>query len=278
MMINFNGDLLLEKNIKLSTENRGFKYGDAIFETIKVTNNKVVFWEDHYFRLMASMRMLRMKIPMKFTLEFLEQEILKTIKVQNDAISFRVRLNVYRKDGGLYTPNNNEIDYLIDVKENTYQTKESYNVDVFKDFYNYSGLLSTIKTNNRIINTLASIYAKENGLDNCVLINEKKGVVEVTNGNIFVLKNNVIKTPALTEGCIKGVVRKKVIEIITKNKEYSLEETTISPFEVQKADEVFITNAIMGIQPITNYKKKTFITSFGDKIAKNLKVLEVTTS
>jgi branched-chain amino acid aminotransferase len=278
MMINFNGDLLLEKNIKLSTENRGFKYGDAIFETIKVTNNKVVFWEDHYFRLMASMRMLRMKIPMKFTLEFLEQEILKTIKVQNDAISFRVRLNVYRKDGGLYTPNNNEIDYLIDVKENTYQTKESYNVDVFKDFYNYSGLLSTIKTNNRIINTLASIYAKENGLDNCVLINEKKGVVEVTNGNIFVLKNNVIKTPALTEGCIKGVVRKKVIEIITKNKEYSLEETTISPFEVQKADEVFITNAIMGIQPITNYKKKTFITSFADKIAKNLKVLEVTTS
>ena len=278
MMINFNGDLLLEKNIKLSTENRGFKYGDAIFETIKVTNNKVVFWEDHYFRLMASMRMLRMKIPMKFTLEFLEQEILKTIKDQNDAISFRVRLNVYRKDGGLYTPNNNEIDYLIDVKENTYQTKESYNVDVFKDFYNYSGLLSTIKTNNRIINTLASIYAKENGLDNCVLINEKKGVVEVTNGNIFVLKNNVIKTPALTEGCIKGVVRKKVIEIITKNKEYSLEETTISPFEVQKADEVFITNAIMGIQPITNYKKKTFITSFADKIAKNLKVLEVTTS
>ncbi len=88
--------------------------------------------------------------------------------------SFRVRLNVYRKDGGLYTPKTNEIDYLIDVKANTYQTKESYTVDVFKDFYNYSGLLSTIKTNNRMLNTLASIYAEENDLDNCVLINEKK--------------------------------------------------------------------------------------------------------
>ncbi|MGK0326055.1 MAG: branched-chain amino acid aminotransferase [Polaribacter sp.] len=277
-MINFNGELLFEESIKLSSENRGFKYGDAIFETIKVSNQKVIFWEDHYFRLMASMRMLRMKIPMQFTLEFLEQEILKTVAVQDQFSSFRVRLNVYRKDGGLYTPKTNEIDYLIDVKANTYQTKEIYSVDVFKDFYSYSGLLSTIKTNNRMVNILASIYAKENDLDNCVLINEKKGVVEVANANIFILKGTVIKTPALTEGCIKGVVRGKVIEIISKNKEYTLEETNISPFEIQKADEVFITNAIIGIQSVTNYKKKNFTADFSNKISKSLKILEVTTS
>jgi branched-chain amino acid aminotransferase len=268
LMINFNGELLVEENVKLSPENRGFKYGDAIFETIKVSNNRVVFWEDHYFRLMSSMRMLRMKIPMKFTLEFLEQEILKTVAVQDSASSFRVRLNVYRRDGGLYTPKTNKIHYFIDAKPNTYVTKDVYTVDVFKDFYNYSGLLSTIKTNNRMVNTLASIYAKENELDNCVLINENKGVVEVTNANIFILKGNVVKTPAYTEGCIKGIVRKKVIEIITKNEAFSIEETTISPFEIQKADEVFITNAIIGIQAVTNYKK----------ITKSLKVLEVTTS
>jgi branched-chain amino acid aminotransferase len=277
-MINFNGELLFEENIKLSSENRGFKYGDAIFETIKVSNQKVIFWEDHYFRLMASMRMLRMKIPMQFTLEFLEQEILKTVAVQDQFSSFRVRLNVYRKDGGLYTPKTNEIDYLIEVKANTYQTKEIYSVDVFKDFYSYSGLLSTIKTNNRMVNILASIYAKENDLDNCVLINEKKGVVEVANANIFILKGTVIKTPALTEGCIKGVVRGKIIEIISKNKEYTLEETNISPFEIQKADEVFITNAIIGIQSVTNYKKKNFTADFSNKISKSLKILEVTTS
>jgi branched-chain amino acid aminotransferase len=275
-MINFNGELLFEENVKLSLENRGFKYGDAIFETVKVSNKKVIFWEDHYFRLMASMRMLRMKIPMQFTLEFLEQEILKIVAVQDTAASFRVRLNISRKDGGLYTPKTNEIDYLIDVKENTYQTKESYSVDVFKDFYNYSGLLSTIKTNNRVLNTLASIYANENDLDNCVLINEKKGVVEVTNANIFILKGNVVKTPALTEGCIKGVIRGKVIEILSKNEEFSLEETNISPFEIQKADEVFITNAIIGVQAVTGYKKKTFTKALSTKISKSLKVLEVT--
>ena len=277
-MINFNGELLFEEDVKLSPENRGFKYGDAIFETIKVSNNRVIFWEDHYFRLMSSMRMLRMKIPMKFTLEFLEQEILKTVAVQDTAISFRVRLNVYRKDGGLYTPKTNKIDYFIDVKANTYVTKDIYTVDIFKDFYNYSGLLSTIKTNNRMVNTLASIYAKENELDNCVLINENKGVVEVTNANIFILKGNVVKTPAYTEGCIKGIIRTKVIEIIAKNEDFTIEETTISPFEIQKADEVFITNAIMGVQAVTNYKKKTFTTSFSNKISKSLKVLEVTTS
>ncbi len=277
-MINFNGELLFEENVKLSPENRGFKYGDAIFETIKVSNNRVIFWEDHYFRLMSSMRMLRMKIPMEFTLEFLEQEILKTVAAQDTAISFRVRLNVYRKDGGLYTPKTNKIDYFIDAKANTYATKDIYTVDVFKDFYNYSGLLSTIKTNNRMVNTLASIYAKENELDNCVLINENKGVVEVANANIFILKGNVVKTPAYTEGCIKGIIRTKVIEIITKNEDFTIEETTISPFEIQKADEVFITNAIMGIQAVTNYKKKTFTTSFSNKISKSLKVLELTTS
>ena len=277
-MINFNGELLFEENVKLSFENRGFKYGDAIFETIKVTNHKIIFWEDHYFRLMASMRMLRMKIPMQFTLEFLEQEILKTVAVQDKAVSFRVRLNVYRKDGGLYTPKTNTIDYLIDVKENTYVTKETYKVDVFKDFYNYSGLLSTIKTNNRMLNTLASIYAKENDLDNCVLINEKKGVVEVTNANIFVIKGNTIKTPALTEGCIKGILRQKMIEMISKNPDYNIEETNISPFEIQKSDEVFITNAIMGIQAVTQYKKKKFRTEFSTKLSKSLKVLEVTSA
>jgi branched-chain amino acid aminotransferase len=274
-MINFNSKLLQKEQVQLTSDNRGFKYGDGIFETIKVVHNKVIFWEDHYFRLMASMRMLRMEIPMEFTLEFLEQEIMKTVRSLELTGMFRVRLNVFRKDGGLYTPETNGIDYLIEASGYQYETKESYEIDVFKDFYNYSGLLSTIKTNNRMLNTLASIYADENDLDNCVLVNERKGVVEVANGNIFIVKNGLVKTPALTEGCIKGIVRGKVIEILTKNKDFTVEETAISPFEIQKADEVFITNAIMGIQVVTKYKKKSFDTQIGSKLLANLKVLQI---
>ena len=276
IMVNYNGKLLARENLNISIENRGFKYGDSIFETIKIQHNKIIFWEDHYFRLMSSMRMLRMKIPLKFTLEFLEREIIKTVNASNLNALSRVRLNVYRKDGGFYTPRTNDIDYTIEVSAIESAVKERYNIDVFKDFYNFSGLLSTVKTNNRMVNTLASIYAKENDLDSCVIVNERKGVVEVTNGNIFILKGDIIKTPSLEEGCIKGIVRKKIIEIISKNKDYTLEETSISPFEIQKADEVFITNAIVGVQPVTNYKKKTFSIDFGNKISQSLKILEVT--
>ena len=274
-MINFNGELQHPDTINLTSENRAFKYGDAIFETVKVIPHKVIFWEDHYFRLMSSMRMLRMKIPMEFTLEFLENEILKTVAVHENAISYRVRLNIFRKDGGFYTPKTNKIDFSIQVYENLYQIKDSYSLDVFKDFYNYSGFLSTIKTNNRMLNTLASIFAEENDLDNCILLNEKKGVVEVTNGNIFIVKGSVIKTPALDQGCIKGIIRSKVIEIVQKNKDFTIEETSISPFEIQKADEVFITNAIIGVQPVSSYKKKQFISKVGTRIANNLKLLQL---
>lgn len=274
-MINFNGALEISDNFTLTKENRAFKYGDGIFETIKVLGNNVVFWEDHYFRLMSSMRMLRMQIPMTFTLEFLESELLKTVKAQEAGTSFRVRLNVYRQDGGLYTPTSNKIDYLIEVSPITTLKKEVYTIDLFKDFFNYSGLLSTIKTNNRMLNTLASIFADENDLDNAVLLNENKGVVEVTNGNIFIVKDNKIKTPALTEGCIKGITRGKIIDILNKNDAYEVEETSVSPFEIQKADEVFITNAITGVQSVTNYRKKVFSTEIGDKLANSLRILQV---
>ena len=275
-MLNYNGNLVAFKDVKITPDNRAYKYGDSVFETIKVINGKLVFWEEHYFRLMASMRMLRMKIPMNFTLEFLEKEILKTVKVTNSNTTLRIRLTITRKDGGFYLPLTNEVDYLIESREIRFLTKDNYKVDLFKDFYLYSGHLSTIKTNNKLIHTLASIFAKENDLDNCILLNERKGIVEATNATLFLIKGNTIKTPLLTEGCLKGIAREKVINIIESNNDYDIEETVISPFEIQKADEVFITNSIIGIQPITNYRKKTFSTDISKKLAMSLNVLELT--
>jgi len=275
-MLNYNGNLVAFDDVKITPNNRAFKYGDSVFETIKVVHGKLVFWEEHYFRLMASMRMLRMKIPMNFTLEFLEEEILKTVSINEIKKNRRARLSVTRKDGGFYTPNTNEIDYLIESQEIEYLTKSSYKVDLFKDFYVYSGHLSTVKTNNKLIHTLASIYAKENDLDNCFLLNERKGVVEATNASLFLVKGTVIKTPPLTEGCLKGIAREKVISVITSSNNYTLEEAIISPFEIQKADEVFITNSIIGIQPITNYRKKEFSTDISKKLAMSFNILELT--
>ena len=274
-MLNYNGSIVAFDDVNITPDNRAYKYGDSVFETIKVINGKLVFWEDHYFRLMASMRMLRMKIPMNFTLEYLEEEILKTISINNQN-NLRVRLSITRKDGGFYTPTTNEIDYLIDCREIKSKTKNSYKVDLFKDFYLYSGHLSTIKTNNKLIHTLASIFAKENELDNCILLNERKGIVEATNASLFLIKGTLIKTPLLTEGCLKGIARQKVIQIIKSSGDYQIKEAIISPFEIQKADEVFVTNSIIGIQPVTNYRKKVFSTAVSNKLAMSLNILELT--
>lgn len=265
-MINFNGSIIDKSKAILHSSNRAFNYGDALFETLKIENSKIYFLEDHYFRLMASMRMLRLEIPLNFTMEFFESELLKTLE-HNKLESARVRLTVFRKDGGHYNPTSNKIEYLIETSPLNILIKNTYSVDIFKDYYLNSDILSTIKTTNKITNVLASIYAAENGFDNCILVNERKQVVEAINGNIFMVKGNKIKTPPITEGCVKGIIRKKILEIVSKSDDYAIEEVEISPFELQKADEVFITNVIVGIQPITHYKKCSFSTKASGELA-----------
>jgi branched-chain amino acid aminotransferase len=270
-MVNINGNILDKNTATLAISNRGFNYGDAVFETIRVYNNKVLFWEDHYFRLMASMRILRMEIPMAFTPEFLEAEIKNLVTAsQLDLGSCRVKLTVNRKEGGLYTPTKNDVDYLItleSLESDIYQLSDTdYRVDLFKDFYVTSGLLATLKTNNRALNVIGSIYAQENSYDNCLLLNEKKQVVEALNANLFLVKGTVIKTPPIIDGCLKGVMRKQIIEIIKLMPEYTIEEASISPFELQKAEEMFLSNVITGIQPVTYYRKKRFSNDFSKKL------------
>ena len=270
-MININGTILEKKEAKLSVLNRGFSYGDSVFETIRVINGKIMFWEDHYFRLMSSMRIMRMEIPSNFSPEFLEKEISDIIQaneLENDPV--RVRFSVYRKQGGYYLPATREIGYLINVEkmENAFYllTENFYEVELFKDHYVNSGLLSTIKSNNRAVNVLGSIFASENNYHNCLLLNEKKQVVETLNGNLFLVKDNSIKTPPLSDGVLNGIIRKQLLGIIAKTEDYKLEEASISPFELQKADELFITNVAVGIQSISKYRKKEYT----NKIAKDL--------
>ena len=275
-MVNYNGRLLPSDEVKITPSNRAFNYGDGVFETVKIRNGRLVFWEEHYFRLMASMRMIRMKIPVEFTLEFLENEILKTIASLDIQTNLRARLSVFRKDGGLYMPTSNDVDFLVVVTPMSHVIKEEYHVDLYKDFFIHSGYLSTIKSTNKLIYTLASIYAQEHALDNCILLNERKGVVEVTNANIFLVKDSLVKTPSLSEGCLNGIIRAKVIDMLSKNDSYTIDESIVRPFEIQKADEIFITNCLMGIQPVTKYRKKGFKTDLARKLQSHLKVMEVT--
>jgi branched-chain amino acid aminotransferase len=272
-MINFNGTIDSE-NVKLSNSNRGFLYGDAVFETCKVVQNRILFFEDHYFRLMSSMRIVRMKIPMNFTLEFLENEVLRLLEKLNPSDAFRVRITVYRKEGGLYLPFDNSVSYVIaaePLEHSKYLVgKPSYEVDLYKDFFIAKQLLSSIKSTNRTINVTGSIFAKENNLNNCLLLNNEKNVVEALNGNLFMLSNSKLITPLVSDGCLNGVMRKQILSIAKKIDSIEVMEASISSFELQKADELFITNVITGIQPITQYRKKEYTTELSELLTAQL--------
>jgi branched-chain amino acid aminotransferase len=260
-MINFNGDIV-DPESNLLVNNRAFLYGDGVFETMKILDGRILFLEDHYFRLMASMRIIRMEIPMYFTMEFLEAQILALAEANNFDASGRARITVFRNNGGFYLPADNSVSFLITAEQAENQlyvsAKSEYEVDLYKDFYVTKQLLSSIKSTNKLINITGSIFAHENGLQNCLLLNDAKNVIEALNGNIFMLAGNKLTTPPVSEGCLNGVMRKQILAIAKKMETLEVVEEAISPFDLQKADELFITNVIKGIQPITKYRKKQF--------------------
>tara|TARA_R110001606_G_scaffold80447_1_gene185635 strand:+ start:31 stop:888 length:858 start_codon:yes stop_codon:yes gene_type:complete len=269
-MFNFNGKLLNEDDKILDAKNRGLQWGDAVYEELRVVSGEVIFLEEHYLRLMSSMRILRMEIPMNFTMEFMEEEILKTVLKEGLKVTKRVKFTVFRNSENDDALANNSISYIVttSILPNPFYILEEneYEVELFKDFYKNASMLSNLDTTNKILNVVGRIYAQENDYNDCLVLNEQKQVIESLNGNIFLIQKNVIKTPPLTDGCLNGILRKKVIEIISKLEDYELQELSISPFELQKADELFTINAIDGIISITKYRKKVY----SNFVAKNL--------
>lgn len=272
-MINYNGAIVADSNISIH-ENRGFLFGDSIFETLRVLGGKVLFLEDHYFRLMASLRIVRMEIPMHFTMEYMEEQVLSLVSVLENAPAHRARISFFRKNGGFYLPTDNNVEFIITAQplaEALYSISEGdYEVDLFRDYYVSKQLLSTLKTTNKMVQITGSIFAYENGLQNCLLLNDEKNVVEALQGNLFMLMGNKLLTPPVSEGCLNGIMRKQVLELAKKLEGIEVTEASISPFDLQKADELFITNVIQGITPVTKYRKKEYGSNLAADLVKRL--------
>ena len=276
MNYNLNGYLIRNKHLGIQVNNRGLNYGDGIFETIKYSRKRFNFWEDHYFRLMASMRIVRMEIPMSFSPEYLEEQMRLTLNANGlEEASARVKILVVRKAGGFYTPETNAIDFLITteaIEDDSYQlNSEGLKVDLFKDYYKLSGLLGTLKSTSAQLYGIAGIFAKENSLDDAILLNEKKEVIESISSNIFMLKGNQLFTPLLSSGCLKGVMRKQVLEL-AEQLGLEIKEESFSPFALQKADEVWLSNAINGIRWVGQYRKKSYTNNRAVEMVKKLNI------
>jgi branched-chain amino acid aminotransferase len=260
LYINYNGFLYKEDENIFNSKNRGFRYGDALFETIRVIDGQPCYLEDHFIRLKKGMSILKMRSA-NISFNDLKEQIIKLIQKNHLKKGGRVRLTVFRSGDGLYTPKNESKSYIIEAKpfkDNYYVLNEKgISIDVYNDLKRYRNVLSQIKTTNNIPQVLAGIYKKESGLDDCIILNDQGRIAEALSSNIFLYKNNNLYTPALDEGCMDGIMRKQVLRI-AKDLNINVFEGMLNGSMLLQADEMFLTNAIRGIQWVSSYRQKRY--------------------
>jgi branched-chain amino acid aminotransferase len=236
---------------------RAHLYGDLIFETIRVRNGDICFADKHYNRIYRGAELLKYDLT-TFNREVFDDEIQKALNGQADA---RVRFIMQRDADGFYTPSGNNIKWNVQVFPLDTSEKTCEKLGLFTEHAKLCSDLSNIKSGNALPYVLAGIYAKDNGFDDCILLNQHGRIAETIHSNIFVLRGEELVTPPLAEGCVEGVMRQVVIEI-AEYKGVFLDEVPIQPHELIKADEIFLTNAINGIIPVKAYNFKKFTTTF----------------
>ncbi|MBS1761016.1 MAG: aminotransferase class IV [Bacteroidetes bacterium] len=252
-MICFNGKFLQTGSPILQVDNRGYRYGDGIFETMKVCDGQALLSELHFERMRNAFYVLQYQLPSFFTNEKLTEEILQLCKNNNCIESARVRLSFFRGNGGLFE-GGNDIEYIIEcwplpVKEYTLN-EIGLVVDFFRNGKKSCDIFSNLKSGNHLIYAMAAHDAKKNHLDDCLVQNVNDRIIDTAIANIFLIKNGQVFTPPLSEGCIAGVMRKYILQ---KAEIASLKilEVPISVEDILFADELFITNAIKGINWIS---------------------------
>lgn len=237
--------------------NRAFLYGDAVSVYFFVRNGGLILSEECYFFLMASMRKMRMNIPISFTLEYfvqmLEQKIAEE-QLQNGLIHFLV----YRNEDNLTLPKS-PVQFFVEAKpcEDLCSIQGNMEIDVIKDISVNTSLLNNIITHNPE-NTYAQIYAQENDLDELILLNPHKRIARGTFGNFLFLEGNRIRIPKQTEGAYISPLMENLVTFIHKNKLGEIEQSEMSPFESQKADEILYVSDRKGIFSVSKIRNKIF--------------------
>jgi branched-subunit amino acid aminotransferase/4-amino-4-deoxychorismate lyase len=271
--LNHNGKIISANQPVLTFENRAFRYGDSIFESIRVANGKIKFLDQHIKRLIGGLRYLKMENRQEFSVNLIGKQIIELAQKNNIKTDARVRFTVFRSNGGLYTPETNSVSYLIEIErleEKGYiLNKKGYAVDIYTDIKKGLNKLSNLKSGNALTYVLAGIYKTNHQLNDCILLNETGNIAEAISSNVFIVKEKVIFTPPLNEGCVDGIMRNHVIKI-AKEFDMTVYETPIPPGFLNEADEVFLSNAINGIKWVGAYQKKRYYNNTSKLLAEKL--------
>lgn len=260
--LSYNGDLVKSEQFGFSVNNRSFCYGDGFFETIRCCNSKPLFLENHYERAIRALNALKFDIPDFFSKRYFEQNIIRLLKINRIYKGARIRLAIFRKEGGFYTPQSNQPEFIINaapLEPDIYKLNEKgLKVEIFDDLLKTRNVLSSFKTSSSLMFVLAGLWRKENKYEDCFILNDSGKIIEALASNIFLCKGDVLFTPSLKSGCVDGTMRKKIIEIALSKGLIVKEPEGFTEKSMFDADEVFVTNAIQGINWVGAFRDKRY--------------------
>lgn len=267
--VNYNGKTIGATEPLITAGNRGFRYGDGLFETMRLRDGQIALAAYHFERLFAGMRLMDFALPAHFTVDFFLEQITALCRKNEHLAAARVRLTVFRGIGELFTVAPDHPDYIIETfaLEPAGRMKTGRGIlssgginenglvlGLYKDGCKAPGKFSSIKSNNYLLYAMAARYAKQQQWNDSLILNSNGAVCESAIANVFIIKDGLISTPGLSEGCVAGVMRRFLLEKLPAAG-YNVCEQTITLPMVQDADEVFLTNAVQGIR---------WVQSFGD--------------
>jgi branched-chain amino acid aminotransferase len=267
----FNGKIYPADAPLIAATNRGLRYGDGIFETIRMVNNDMPLFDLHMQRFFNGLSTLKFHIPAHFTANVLKQQIEELSKKNATAACARIRISAFRGNGGLYDPENHWPNYIIEstpLPGHYLQWNENgLDLGLYADARKSCDGFSNLKSNNYLPYVMAAIFAKENKYNDCVVLNQHNRICDATIANLFWIKNEIVYTPALSEGCVAGVMRQ---HILATTKEFEIKETAAPRETLLDADEIFLTNAAYGIRWVKNFEQSKFDAKISAKIYQQL--------
>jgi branched-chain amino acid aminotransferase len=267
----FNGQFISEKRI-FSHENRAFRYGDGLFETIRLADGHLHWIDDHFERLIAGMFTLGMDTTLFLPIEICNK-ILELARL-NQWQNARIRLSVFREPGGAYKPDSDRYEYLISgssLQDNTYHMNEKgWKIGLFTEIRKPANMLGSLKSANALLYVLAGRFARDNAFDEALILNEQGRICEGSTSNLFlVFPGGRLITPAGSEGILPGVMRKNLLRLM-RSEGYQVEESQIMAEDLYKAEEIFLTNAIQGVRWVISYRERRYYCNTVRKISQLL--------
>jgi aminodeoxychorismate lyase len=257
-----NGQPVAAEALTLTRDNRAFYYGDGFFETIRLINGRGIHLADHLDRMNRSFQFLQIEPPFPVEESSLETLLEQGARANHIKEGGRVRVTFYRESGGYYTPNHDKCGYILEcypLEDNYFElNRKGLHIDLYSQNLKPVLPLNSLKTLNSLIYVLAGIYARNNHCDDALIMNEGDNIIESTSSNIFVVKGDMIFTPGLDEGCIPGVMRRNILKIIENKSPYEVRRESLKQRDLLAADEIFLTNAIRGIQWVVAFREKRY--------------------